>query len=472
MKKITKMLLVAMCGIATNSLTLHAEKVIRYVKQDATGSGASWADASGDLQAMVDLVEGNADKGEVRVAAGTYHGGFLMKDGVNVYGAYSMDGNDVRDLKNNKTYLDGKKEMRVLFQSQDVSFAHTTTWDGFYIQNGNDLGAGAFISYRAVLSNCVIRNNTTAGKAWQKGGGVVMKKCQAQGAPSMAGSLYNCIIINNHAGDEGGGIFIENNSVGDVINCIVANNTSDSSCAGIFLGDWNGWGCIQNNIIIGNEGALPQLYQKQGPLLAVFNNLIQEENAEAIKGYDPTSKPNYPLGFFENNLFSTSYSADDIFVKPTSFAGVDMLDTDWDEIVASDWSLEEGSVCIDAGTNRNIPVRVNGANPNTQPYSNVFVTDIAGNNRINGTAPDMGAYEYGTVSGVKEIAALDIRIIVANEVLRFEGLLDTDNVTIVNSTGMLICNQNKVEKEITLPDGFYIVKIERGSEQIVTKILK
>lgn len=472
MKKITKMLLVAVCGIATNSLTIHAEKVIRYVKQDAIGSGTSWADASGDLQAMVNQVEGNVDKGEVRVAAGTYYGGFLMKDGVNVYGAYSADGSNTRDLKNNKTYLDGKKEMRVLFQDQNVLFLNTTTWDGFYIQNGNDLGAGAFISYRAVLSNCVIRNNTTVGKAWQKGGGVAMKKSQAVGAPNMAGSLYNCVIINNHAGDEGGGVFFENNSIGDVINCVVANNTSDSSCAGIFLGDWNGWSCIQNNIIVGNEGAVSQLYQKQGPLLAVFNNLIQEENAEAIKGYDPTSKPNYPLGFFENNLFSANYSADVVFVKPTSFAGVDMLDTDWDEIIESDWSLKEGSACIDAGSNRNIPVRVNGANPNTQPYSNVFVTDVAGNNRINGTAPDMGAYEYGTTSGVKEITALDIRITVTNEALRFEGLQDMDKVTIVSGTGILICNQNKVEKEITLPDGFYIVKVERVGESFVTKILK
>lgn len=82
-----------------------------------------------------------------------------------------------------------------------------------------------------------------------------MKKCQAAGASGIAGCLYNCVIINNHAGDEGGGIFIENGSVGDVINCVIANNTSDSSCGGLFLGDWNGWSCIQNNIIIGSMKA-------------------------------------------------------------------------------------------------------------------------------------------------------------------------------------------------------------------------
>ena len=94
--------------------------------------GTSWENASGDLQAMVDEVEANADKGEVRVAAGTYYGGFLMKDGVNVYGGYSAVDNGIRDLKNNKTYLDGEKKSRVLFQNQDILFQYTTTWDGFY----------------------------------------------------------------------------------------------------------------------------------------------------------------------------------------------------------------------------------------------------------------------------------------------------------------------------------------------------
>lgn len=474
MKKITKVLLIAVCVLTANSFMANAEKIIRYVKQDATGNGTSWENASGDLQAMVDEVEANADKGEVRVAAGTYYGGFFMKDGVNVYGAYSAIDNGVRDLKNNKTYLDGEKKSRVLFQNQDVLFEYTTTWDGFYIQNGNDLGAGAFISYRSILSNCVIRNNTTEGKAWQKGGGVAMKKCQAAGAPAIAGCLYNCVIINNHAGEEGGGIFIENNSVGDVINCVIANNTSDSSCGGLFLGDWNGWSCIQNNIIIGNEGGISQLYQKQGPLLATFNNLIQEENAEAIKGYDPTAKDDYLTNYFKDNLISATYSVDDIFVQPTSFAGVELLEGDWDEISNSDWSLKEGSVCINAGTDRNIPVRINGANPNTQPYSNVFITDICGNKRINETAPDMGAYEYGSTSiGLKNVATLDIKISLINNVLHLEGIQSTDKVVVVNSLGVIICNKINAECDIVIPSsGVYIVRIERGNECVVSKILK
>ena len=474
MKKITKVLLVAICILTVNSFTVDAEQIIRYVKQDATGNGTSWENASGDLQAMVDEVEANADKGEVRVAAGTYYGGFLMKDGVNVYGAYSAVDNGIRDLKNNKTYLDGEKKSRVLFQNQDILFQYTTTWDGFYIQNGNDIGAGAFISYRSVLSNCVIRNNTTEGKAWQKGGGVAMKKCQAAGAPGIAGCLYNCVIINNHAGDEGGGIFIENGSVGDVINCVIANNTSDSSCGGLFLGDWNGWSCIQNNIIIGNEGGVSQLYQKQGPLLATFNNLIQEEGAEAIKGYDPTAKDDYLTNYFKDNLISANYSLDDIFVKPTSFSGVELLEGDWDEISNSDWSLKEGSVCINTGTDRNIPIRINGANPNTQSYSDVFITDICGNKRISGIAPDMGAYEYGSVlSGLKDVVTLDIQISLVNDILHLEGIQNTDKVTIVNSLGMMIYNKTNAEYNIPLLNaGLYIIKVERGNESVVCKILK
>ena len=56
MKKITKVLLVAVCILTVNSFTVDAEQIIRYVKQDATGNGTSWENASGDLQAMVDEV--------------------------------------------------------------------------------------------------------------------------------------------------------------------------------------------------------------------------------------------------------------------------------------------------------------------------------------------------------------------------------------------------------------------------------
>jgi hypothetical protein len=72
------------------------QPVYHYVKQggSGSGSGASWANASGDIQAMIDAVALNSIGGEVWVAAGKYVPGsttgdtFTLKDKVKVYGGF------------------------------------------------------------------------------------------------------------------------------------------------------------------------------------------------------------------------------------------------------------------------------------------------------------------------------------------------------------------------------------------------
>ena len=76
----------------------------RYVKAGASGNGSSWANASGDLQAMIDA---SSTGDEVWVAAGTYlpttapsgctacgprDVTFLLKDGVKLYGGFPAMG--------------------------------------------------------------------------------------------------------------------------------------------------------------------------------------------------------------------------------------------------------------------------------------------------------------------------------------------------------------------------------------------
>ena len=71
---------------------------IRYVKEDGTGDGTSWDNASGDLQRMIDELAAAGTPGEVWVPrhvraavagiSGTaYSASFLMRDGISVYGA-------------------------------------------------------------------------------------------------------------------------------------------------------------------------------------------------------------------------------------------------------------------------------------------------------------------------------------------------------------------------------------------------
>ena len=74
---------------------------IRYVKQGGTGDGTSWANASGDLQKMIDDLATVDAPGEVWVAKGEYRpttqiiegvqyaASFRMRDGIYVYGGFA-----------------------------------------------------------------------------------------------------------------------------------------------------------------------------------------------------------------------------------------------------------------------------------------------------------------------------------------------------------------------------------------------
>ncbi|RYY69903.1 MAG: right-handed parallel beta-helix repeat-containing protein, partial [Chitinophagaceae bacterium] len=75
----------------TEYQTVQSE--ILYVKENGTGTGSSWADASGDLQLMMN----NQFKGKsVWVAEGTYYANdpyFRLRDSIKVYGGFPATGN-------------------------------------------------------------------------------------------------------------------------------------------------------------------------------------------------------------------------------------------------------------------------------------------------------------------------------------------------------------------------------------------
>ena len=122
-----------------SSFPLAAQKSY-YVKTGGTQDGTSWNLASGDLQATIEkAAAGDA----VYVAAGTYSGGFFMKEGVQVKGGYTANsGNPTERYEVQETtdpakqsILDGGGIQRVL--TQITPFSILTTWEGFVIQNGN-----------------------------------------------------------------------------------------------------------------------------------------------------------------------------------------------------------------------------------------------------------------------------------------------------------------------------------------------
>jgi hypothetical protein len=155
---------------------------IWHVTASGNGSmdGSSWADASPDLAKTLQTA---AAQDTVWVAAGIYTGGFLMKDGVQVYGGFSGDETALSERKlpgsgQNLTVLDGNFHFRVLTQPE--AFSYVTVWDGFVICNGTATdGGGVYIRTNGIVRRSIIRNNVSGvpatGDYLANQGGVVFR---------------------------------------------------------------------------------------------------------------------------------------------------------------------------------------------------------------------------------------------------------------------------------------------------------
>lgn len=250
---------------------------IRYVKPTATGTGdgSSWDNASGDLQKMIDeLAESTPSQtGEVWVAAGTYtpqsqlisgtaySASFRMRDGISVYGGFAgTESTKLERVKksampwdfqnptileaayynhgdlawtNNKWTLTSDSRHVVWFapMSGGTAFANVTTLDGVTIQGGyaqggtgqddflTDRGAGVYMDgANAYLSNCIVRENYATGN----GGGVYLKN----------GRVQTSLIYNNNADADGGAVYVENRGL---VHRSMLTNNSALNGAGVYL---------------------------------------------------------------------------------------------------------------------------------------------------------------------------------------------------------------------------------------------
>lgn len=247
---------------------------IRYVKPTGTGDGSSWDNASGDLQKMIDeLADNNVSQqaGEVWVAAGTYKpqsqlisgmnysASFRMRDGISVYGGFA--GNETSkqerakgtmpwDFTNvtvleaayyesklawtNSKWTVGSDSRHVVWfapMSGESDFTRITTLDGVTVQGGyaqgntglddfkTDCGGGVYMDgANAYLSNCIVRENYATGN----GGGVYLKN----------GRVQTSLIYNNNADADGGAVYVENRGL--VHRSILTNNSALNG-AGVYL---------------------------------------------------------------------------------------------------------------------------------------------------------------------------------------------------------------------------------------------
>ncbi len=249
-----------------------AEGRIRYVRPGGTGSGTSWNDAAGNIQAMIDdLADNNPQQlpGEVWVAAGEYEpqsyvisgmnysASFRMRSGISVYGGFEGNEDSKIDrakgsmpwqFKNttvlsgayydhaNLAYADGRWTLTsdsrhvVWFAPMqgEQPFGQLTVLDGVTIRGGyaqgntgladfmTDCGAGVYIDgENARLQNCIVKENYATGN----GGGVWLKD----------GRVQTSLIYNNNADAAGGAVYVSGRGL--VHRSMLANNTARNGAA-------------------------------------------------------------------------------------------------------------------------------------------------------------------------------------------------------------------------------------------------
>lgn len=383
-----------------------------YVASGAGGTGSSLNPM--DLQAALDSAGHATGDVVIRVARGTYYGGFdflpdtLIDKDVTIYGGWELDFSG-RDTDPSMTILDGTNTQRVLnIRNYKRRVSGDIVVDGFTIRNGNGTngsGGGASIQGyppgEVLVNNNIIEDNKTSpqDESYYHGGGLYVIN---QYSPDSRGgkiTISNNIIRNNTAGynshnGQGGGLFTYGSDTLLVVNNLVYGNYADhyegyfASGGGIEFYATAGQVILSHNTIVYNESK----YYAGGVATHVvtsawdnvhfrfYNNIIwgntydawlgDSDIMSAVSSLDPgpgntitIQNCNYAgLGRWPNDCV-TETTANNINVDPQFTDG---------------YRLKTGSGCIDAGS-----VSAPG----------LPSLDFDGNPRPTGAGVDIGAFE-------------------------------------------------------------------------------
>ncbi|MBD2755594.1 beta strand repeat-containing protein [Spirosoma validum] len=370
-------------------LTVATASPIRYVRAGASGSGDSWADASGDLQTQINLVGTQ----QVWVAQGTYRPtsttdrtiSFSMKNGVTIYGGFAASGNPTspseRSPASFTTVLSG--DIGTVGNTADNSYhvvnnpaglTNSAILDGFFITGGNangssspdDAGGGMINNGNGtgntcspLIRTCLFLNNRAA-----NGGGALYNAGYTNGNSNPI--LINCGFQNNNAAGQGGAIYndgsIGGNSNPRLTNCSFQANSAGSGGAISSVGfQGSSRPVLTNCVVWGNGGA------------GTFAN-------------GPGSSITTSYSLFESSV--TGYNAGTGNLTTTTSPFVSTTDT----------RLNGCSPALNAGDN----AAYTSANGGMPPSP---AADLAGNARVfpSGGRIDMGAYEVQTAPGLTVI---------------------------------------------------------------------
>ena len=309
-----------------------------------------------------DAIDASLDGDLIMVADGTYQG----------------DGNREIDFKGKAITVqseNGPENCIIDCEYQTTGFylhsfeENDSVISGFTITHGKFFHGGGIYCYDSspTISGCIIKENTTSFTSGDYYGGGIY--CFAYLMEQMNPIITNCVIVNNHSGRRGGGIYISDFVNTTISSCTVSNNSTstafDASGGGIYSSMSNV--SINNCILWGN-------YPDDGCGGNITYSNVQQGCAE------------------EGNI---------------------TLDPLFRDITNGDYSLKDNSICIGSGTSEGAPNTDLERNVRPNPY---------------GSKPDMGAYE--NILGEPEGPPLDIFGMSVNNQWTYEGIRENEALTI------------------------------------------
>ena len=444
----------------SSSNWVQSLETIRYVRQGGTGNGTSWANASGDLQAMINFC--NVE--QVWVAAGTYKPtsstdrtiSFSMKEGVKIYGGFPATGNPTFSDRNwnvHKSILSGdlngddlvtgsgstlsitnnsENSYHVIFNDNNGLTTSNALLDGFTITGGNANGSNTITSYGGGMLNrntdpSLVNVVFSANRA-SVGGGIANL---SHSSPNLTDITFS----RNIAVFNGGGIYNELFSAPTIKNCILSNNRATEG-GGILNYDYSSPSLVNvtlfGNYASGSGGAMQNQSNSSPSLTNVTffgNNAVN--NGGGIYNRTSSAQPSIKNSIFWNNTsangadivgsitnisYSLLQSGQSSYTSGFNFGqgmlfGMNPLFVD---AANGDLSLQSQSPAIDAGNNDGVVFSI--------------TTDLAGNPRIsNNCMVDMGAYEF-------QSAGQPLPVLTTSNALNFDGTNDFVSLSTIDFT--------------------------------------
>ncbi len=372
------------------------------------------------------------------------------------------------------------------------------TRSGEFVALGEISGGGIMIMTPAegniLIQGCKIENNSAP---ISQGGGITMNAFWEGNPINAKVTVENTIISNNYSKSSGGGVFMksENQTSAGIylfLNCVIANNEAEiNEGAGVFISNKSPADVVKfvGNTIVNNYLTTGSQYGGAG----IYYNFIAADIINCLfwgnfNSYEGDRAPKHHLRnkdiagntitycafdtrFQESdivapatleNLVSLDLANDgagDSFVKfknPTTFVGIAKTEEQKQEIAKADWSLTEGSACIDKG-----------ATERTYNY------DINGAERGMGEGYDIGAYEYdpNPQSSVKTPSS---EAFIAYGIQGGIVIENTDNFTQASVYNLQGTHCRTIElsagqNTINIDSGLYIIKIENNAAKVLVK---